>query len=171
MARVLTAFRDDGYELSGDRARLDLDLVRHWLCTDSYWAEGRTPELMRAVVDGSVPYGVYRVADGQQVAFARVVTDGAVFAYLSDVYVDRSCRGIGLGSWLVRVLRDDLAGRGLRRFVLITNDAHGVYAPLGFAPVDAERWMECDLRAVDVSAAPRTVGSAAGTVSSATGKD
>jgi GNAT superfamily N-acetyltransferase len=164
MARVLSAFRDDGYELSGDRSRLDLDLVHHWLSTDSYWARGRTPELMRAAVDGSLPYGVHRVADGQLVAFARIVTDGAVFAYLSDVYVERSCRGIGLGSWLVRVLRDDLAGQGLRRLALITNDAQGVYAPLGFEPVNAERWMECDLRTVPVS-------SGASTVSSATSKD
>jgi ribosomal protein S18 acetylase RimI-like enzyme len=150
---MANAFRADGFELSGDRSRLNLDLVHHWLSTDSYWAAGRSPELMRAAVDGSVPYGVYRVKDGRQVAFARVVTDGAVFAYLSDVYVDRSCRGIGLGSWLVRLLRDDLAGRGLRRFVLTTNDAQGVYAPLGFEPVNAERWLECDLRTVPVSSA------------------
>jgi hypothetical protein len=58
-----------------------------------------------------------------------------------------------LGSWLVRCLRDHLAGRGLTRLLLVTNDAHGVYAPLGFAPVDAGRWMECDLRAVPVSSA------------------
>jgi ribosomal protein S18 acetylase RimI-like enzyme len=150
MTRVLRATRDDGFELSDERARIDLDLVHRWLSTDSYWAQGRTPELMRAAFDGSVPYGVYAL-DGRLVAFARVVTDGAVFAYLSDVYVDRSFRGIGLGSWLVRMLRDDLAARGLRRFVLTTDDAQGVYAPLGFAAVNGERWMECDLRAVPVS--------------------
>jgi GNAT superfamily N-acetyltransferase len=152
MTRVLRATRDDGFELSDERARIDLDLVCHWLATDSYWAPGRTPELMRAAAAGSVPYGVY-APSGSLVAFARVVTDGAVFAYLSDVYVDRPSRGIGLGSWLVRVLRDDLAARGLRRFVLTTDDAHGVYAPLGFAPADPQRWMECDLRAVPVSSA------------------
>jgi GNAT superfamily N-acetyltransferase len=152
MARVMTATRDDGFELSDDRSRIDLDLVHLWLSTDSYWATDRTPELMRTAVDGSDPYGVY-APDGRQVAFARVVTDGAVFGYLSDVYVDRSCRGIGLGTWLVRVLRDELAARGLRRFVLTTNDAQGVYAPLGFESVNAERWMECDLRAVPVSSA------------------
>ncbi len=143
---MLTASRPDGFELSGDRSRLDLDLVHRWLSTDSYWAAGRTSQLVKAAVDGSEPYGVYG-PDGRQVAFARVVTDGAVFAYLCDVYVDRSCRGIGLGRWLVAELRDNVAGRGLTRFLLVTNDAHGVYAPLGFAPVDAGRWMECDLRA------------------------
>ncbi len=148
---MLRASRDDGYELCDDRARLDLDLVNHWLSTDSYWARGRSAELMRAAADGSQPYGIYRVADGRQVAFARVVSDGALFAYLCDVYVDRACRGIGLGSWLVGLVRDDLAARGLRRFLLTTHDAQGVYAPLGFEPVRAERWMECDLGAVPVS--------------------
>jgi GNAT superfamily N-acetyltransferase len=148
---VLHAFRDDGFELSDDRARVDPELVHRWISTDSYWAAGRSAELMRAATDGSVPYGVYRVSDGAQVAFARVVTDGAVFAYLCDVYVDRAHRGIGLGTWLVRCLRDDLAARGLRRLLLVTADAHGVYAPLGFEPVDGARWMECDLRAVPVS--------------------
>ncbi len=141
---MLTTSRADGFELSGDRSRLDLDLVHHWLSTDSYWAVGRTPELVKAAVDGSEPYGVYG-PDGRQVAFARLVTDGAIFAYLCDVYVDRSYRGIGLGSWLVAQLRDNVAGRGLTRFLLVTDDAQGVYAPLGFAPVDARRWMECDL--------------------------
>jgi len=145
---MLSVSRADGFELTDDRSRIDLDLVHHWLSTDSYWALGRTAELMRAAVDGSVPYGVHRLADGRQVAFARVVTDGAVFAYLADVYVDRACRGIGLGSWLVQALRDDLAARGLRRFLLVTDDAQGVYSPLGFEPVNAERWMECDLRTV-----------------------
>jgi predicted GNAT family acetyltransferase len=139
--------RDDGHELDGDRERLDVDLVHHWIATDTYWAPGRSRELMQAAIGGSTPFGVYRPDDGRQVAFARLVIDGAVFAYLSDVYVDRAVRGIGLGSWLVRCLRDELAARGLRRFVLATNDAHGVYARLGFVPVNDERWMEYDLHA------------------------
>lgn len=141
---VFSLTRDDGHELDGDPGRLDVDLVTHWIATDTYWAPGRTRELMAAAIAGSAPFGVYRPGDGRQVAFARLVTDGAVFAYLSDVYVDRAVRGIGLGSWLVGALRDELVARGLRRFVLTTNDAHGVYARLGFVPVHAERWMELD---------------------------
>jgi predicted GNAT family acetyltransferase len=102
---------------------------------------------MRQAIAGSEPIGVYREADGRQVAFARVVTDGVVFAYLCDVFVDPACRGRGLASWLVRALRDDLARRGLKRFLLATRDAQDVYAPLGFEPVITERWMELDLRA------------------------
>jgi GNAT superfamily N-acetyltransferase len=142
---VLNVRRDDGFLLSDDRDRLDLEQVHRWLSTDSYWAAGRTLAQMRAAIDGAEPVGVYR--HGRQVAFARVVTDGVVFAYLCDVYVDRSCRGLGLGTWLVRALRDDLAARGLTRFLLRTRDAHGVYAPLGFAAADSAIWMDCDLQA------------------------
>src|SRR4051812_50041445 len=92
--------RDDGHELAGDRERLDVALVHHWIATDTYGAPGRSRELMQAAIGGSTPFGVYRPDDGRQVAFARLVTDGAVFAYLSDVYVDPAVRGIGLGSWL-----------------------------------------------------------------------
>jgi len=143
---VLEQRRDDGYELSGDRARIDLPLIHKWLAGDSYWAAGRPLDKMRAAMEGSEPFGIY--LDGAQVAIARVVTDGAVFAYLCDVYVDRAHRGRGLGGWLVRELRDHYASRGLSRFLLVTRDAHAVYAREGFAEVEPGRWMECDLGSV-----------------------
>jgi predicted GNAT family acetyltransferase len=143
---MLTERRDDGFVLTADPERLDHELVHRWI-SDTYWAAGRSPDVMRRAIAGSEPVGVYRAADGQQVAFARVVTDGVVFAYLCDVFVDPACRGRGLGRWIVRTLRDDLAARGLKRFLLVTSTAQGVYAPLGFAPADGERWMECDLQA------------------------
>jgi GNAT superfamily N-acetyltransferase len=142
---MLTVTRDDGYLLSGDPDRLDVDRVHHWIATDTYWAPGRSRDLMLAALAGSQPFGVYRPGDGRQVAFARLVTDGAVFAYLADVYVDRAVRGLGLGTWLVGNLRDELRRRGLRRFILTTHDAQPVYARVGFVPVRADRWMECDL--------------------------
>jgi GNAT superfamily N-acetyltransferase len=134
----------DGLLLSTDPERIDHDLVHSWI-SGSYWATGRPADVMRRATAGSEPVGIYE--DGRQVAFARVVTDGAVFAYLCDVFVDPASRGRGLGTWLVRALRDDLARRGLRRFLLVTLDAHTLYAPLGFRPVDNGRWMECDLQA------------------------
>lgn len=118
--------------------------MHSWI-SGTYWATGRSADDMRRATAGSEPVGIYE--DGRQVAFARVVTDGVVFAYLCDVFVDPACRGRGLGSWLVRASRDDLARRGLKRLLLVTRDAHGVYAPLGFTPVDGARWMECDLQA------------------------
>lgn len=138
--------REDGYELTADPARIDLPLVHRWLSTDAYWAMGRSLEKTRASFAGSEVFGIYR--DAAQVALARVVTDGAIFAYLCDVYVEPAHRGRGLGGWLVRSLRDHYATRGLNRFLLATRDAHTVYAPHGFAEVEPGRWMECDLRAV-----------------------
>ena len=137
--------RDDGFLLSDDPSLLDPGLLHHWLSTDAYWAEGRTRHTMDRAMAGSENVGIFRESDHRQVAYARIVTDGAVFAYLCDVYVDRDLRGRGLGRWLVSVVRDDLAARGLKRFLLVTNTAQGVYAPLGFEHVDAERWMSYDL--------------------------
>jgi GNAT superfamily N-acetyltransferase len=130
-----------GYSLSLDPARIDLTRVHHWLSTDSYWAAGRTLETMRRALEGSVPAGAYD-AGGAQVAFARAITDRATFAYLADVYVDGAHRGRGLGTRLVGALRDHLAGLGVRRFLLVTRDAHHVYARLGFTDVEPGRWME-----------------------------
>jgi GNAT superfamily N-acetyltransferase len=144
---VATINREDGYELSTDPQRIDVDLVHRWLSTDAYWAMGRPHDVMARAVAGSVPFGVYRTGDGVQVAFARVVTDGATFGWLCDVYVDRSERGRGLGTWMVEIIRDELAAQGVRRMVLATMDAHTVYEKVGFSPVaKPDRWMEIDTR-------------------------
>lgn len=141
---MLNLTRDDGYQLCDDPGRLDVDRVHHWLAADAYWAIGRPRDVLLRAIEGSTVYGVYRPGDGVQVAFGRVVTDGATFAWLCDVYVDRAERGRGLARWLVGTARDELTGLGLRRILLATNDAHGVYGPLGFQPlVNPERWMEC----------------------------
>ncbi|WCN81922.1 GNAT family N-acetyltransferase [Micromonospora sp. LH3U1] len=139
--------RTDGHLLSTDPARLDLDLVHHWLSTDAYWALGRDWETTARAFAGSLPFGVYRPEDGSQVAVARAVTDGATFAWLCDVYVDRAARGRGLGGWLAGAVSDHLAELGVRRILLATNDAHQVYAGVGFTPLDVpERWMQLDRR-------------------------
>ncbi|WP_433128509.1 GNAT family N-acetyltransferase [Micromonospora sp. CA-240977] len=139
--------RTDGYLLSTDPARLDLALVHLWLSTDAYWALGRDRETTALAFAGSLPFGVYRPEDDRQVAVARVVTDGATFAWLCDVYVDRAERGRGLGGWLAGAIRDHLDDLGVRRILLATNDAHQVYARVGFTPLDVpERWMQLDRR-------------------------
>ncbi len=139
--------RPDGFEISSDPARLDLDRVHGWLSGDAYWALGRPRDVLERSVAGSLIYGVYRPGDGQQVAVARAVTDRATFAWLCDVYVAREARAAGLGTWLVGAVRDHLRSLGVYRILLATHDAHGVYAKLGFAPLDSPgRWMELDLR-------------------------
>lgn len=131
-----------GYEVSADPARIDAGRVHEWLSQDSYWAVGRPREKQDAAIAGSLNFGAYDTASGEQVAYARVVTDKATFAWLCDVYVSRAARGKGLGTALVAAIRDHLAPYGLRRILLATADAHGVYEKIGFEPLpDPEKWM------------------------------
>ncbi|MGW1805945.1 GNAT family N-acetyltransferase [Streptomyces sp. NPDC002078] len=132
----------DGYEFSADTARVDVDRVHGWLSTDAYWAMGRPREKHERAMAGSLNFGVYERASGAQVAYARVVTDQALFAWLADVYVDPSVRGKGVGTAFVGRIRDHLKPYGLRRILLTTHDAHGVYEKLGFRPLDRpDTWM------------------------------
>jgi GNAT superfamily N-acetyltransferase len=132
----------EGYEISTDPDRIDAGRVHHWLSTDAYWAIGRPREKQDRAIAGSLNFGVYAVDSGDQVAYARVITDLASFAWLCDVYVDRSVRGEGLGTALVGAVREHLRPHGLRRILLATHDAHGVYEKLGFAPLaEPDHWM------------------------------
>ncbi|WP_306337420.1 GNAT family N-acetyltransferase [Streptomyces sp. KL118A] len=137
-----TATLPDGYEISADPARIDAARVHHWLSTDAYWALGRTREKQDAAIAGSINFGVYQEASGEQVAYARVVTDRATFAWLCDVYVSPDARGKGLGVALVGAVCAHLEPYGVRRTLLATGDAHGVYEKVGFTALAApENWM------------------------------
>jgi GNAT superfamily N-acetyltransferase len=132
----------DGYEISTDPARIDAALVHRWLSTDAYWALGRTRETQDRALAGSLNFGVYDMASGAQVAYARVVTDRATFAWLCDVYVAPEARGKGIGTALATAVREHLRPYGLRRVLLATHDAHGVYAKAGFTPLpEPDQWM------------------------------
>ncbi|MER6714166.1 GNAT family N-acetyltransferase [Streptomyces sp. NPDC006386] len=132
----------EGYEISTDPARVDAERVHGWLSTDAYWALGRPRETQDRAIEGSLNFGVYDRASGEQVAYARVITDRATFAWLCDVYVDPSVRGKGVGTALVAAVREELRGYGVRRVLLATLDAHGVYAKHGFAALERpEDWM------------------------------
>ncbi|MFF6917439.1 GNAT family N-acetyltransferase [Streptomyces sp. NPDC012466] len=132
----------EGYEISTDPARIDAGRVHHWLSTDAYWALGRSREKQDRAIENSLNFGVYDRVSDEQVAYARVVTDRATFAWLCDVYVDPSVRGKGVGSALVGAVRDETRSYGVRRVLLATHDAHGVYEKLGFAALERpERWM------------------------------
>lgn len=130
-----------GYGIDTDPARIDLALVHRWLSTDAYWALGRSRETVERAAAASLNFGVYD-ADARQCGYARVVTDLATFAWLCDVYVDRAHRGRGLGVALATAVRDHLAEYGLKRVLLATGDAHGVYAKAGFRALsDPQKWM------------------------------
>lgn len=127
---------------SPDLDRVDRALVHRWLSERSYWARGRTRAVQDAAMEASRNYGLYRVDEGAQVAYARVVTDGATFAWLCDVFVDESVRGQGAAKELVARVVEDLDAAGLPRIVLGTADAQGLYARFGFAlPEDPRRFM------------------------------
>ncbi|MCH1882552.1 GNAT family N-acetyltransferase [Agrococcus sp. ARC_14] len=121
----------DGFVVDTDPDRLDLERVHAWLSTDAYWAMGRPMDVLRRAVAASVNFGVY-AADGAQVGYARLVTDGATFGWLCDVYVDRDARGLGVGSALAQTIVDAVAPLRMKRLLLTTADAHGIYAACGF---------------------------------------
>jgi GNAT superfamily N-acetyltransferase len=119
----------DGYEISTDPTRLDIDAMHAYL-TRSYWSPGIPRAIVERAARGSLCFGVYQ--DGRQVGLARVVTDHATFAYLCDVYVLEEHRGKGLSKWLMREVMAHPALAGARRAMLGTRDAHGLYARHGF---------------------------------------
>jgi len=118
------------YEIDTDRARLDMRVIHGFLAV-SHWARGIPMAVLQRALRRSLPFGLYK--DGRQVGFARVVTDHATVAYLADVFVLEAERGKGLGRWLVESILDHPGLQGLRRWLLGTRDAHGLYCKLGFA--------------------------------------
>lgn len=125
--------------ISTDPARLDFERVYGWLRA-SYWQPGVRREVVARAFANSLFAGAYDER-GVQHGVARVVTDQATFAWLCDVFVDEPARGRGAARAMVRALMSDPRTQTVRNWVLATRDAHGVYAPLGFAPADPARWM------------------------------
>jgi ribosomal protein S18 acetylase RimI-like enzyme len=128
----------DGFTLSTDPGRLDLGAIHAFLST-SYWAEGIPRELLERAVRNSLCFGLYaeEPAGERQIGFARVITDMATYAYLCDVYVLPEWRGRGLGTWLMECVMEHPDLQGLRRFSLVTRDAHELYRPFGFTEIAA----------------------------------
>ena len=131
----------DGLRLSTLTEEMDVDAVHAYLSGESYWARGSPREVVARAVQHSLCIGIF---DGAaQVAFARAVTDRATYAYLADVYVLQAYRGRGLGKWMMETLVAHPDLQGLRRWSLMTKDAHGLYAQFGFTPLShPDRSME-----------------------------
>lgn len=129
------------FSISTDRARLQIDEIHRFLTEESYWAKTRARQQLETAIENSLPFGLYRGT--QQIGFARVVCDFAVFAYVGDVYVLSEFRGQGLGQWLMETIVAHPDLQHLRRWVLATQDAHTLYEKSGFAALKyPERWME-----------------------------
>lgn len=129
------------YLISTDKARLDVALIHEYLSQVSYWAQGRPRHTVEQSIAASMCFGVYE--DSQQVGFARVVTDGATFAWLCDVFVVESKQGQGLGMWLIESVVAHPQLRDLKLFLLATHDAHELYRRYGGFEVleQPEKWM------------------------------
>jgi GNAT superfamily N-acetyltransferase len=122
-------------EISCERERIDLDVVHKYLCDQSYWANGIPREIVARSIEHSLPFGAF---DGEaMVGFARVITDRATYGYIADVFVLPSHRGRAVGKQLMSAIVAHPELQTLRRWGLVTRDAHGLYAQFGFVPLDA----------------------------------
>ncbi len=128
-------------EISTDRSRLDVGLIHRFLSKESYWAKERTEEQTKTAIENSICFGAY--SNARQIGFARVVSDKATFAYVGDVFIIEEFRGRGISKLLVDEIIAHPELQGLRRWILATRDAHGVYEKFEFGPLrHPERWME-----------------------------
>ena len=121
------------YVISTDAARLDLIRVHDYLTNEAYWAQGIAYSVFEKSTENALCFGVYHIK--QQIGFARVISDYATFAYLADVFISEEYRGRDLGKWLVKCILGYPELQGLRRWMLLTSDAHGLYERYGFTPV------------------------------------
>jgi GNAT superfamily N-acetyltransferase len=122
----------DGYVVSTNKTRLNAAAIHAYLTP--YWSPGISKAIVEKAIAGSLCFGLFS-EQGDQVGFARAITDGATFAYLADVYVLEEHRGKGLGKWIVETILAHPSLQGLRRILLATRDAHELYAPFGFKPL------------------------------------
>ncbi len=130
-----------GYEISTDLDRLDVDLVFRFLSEESYWSPGIPRAVVERSINNSMCFGVYH--GEAQVGFARIVTDKATFALVADVFILEPHRGKGLSKWLMHEVMEHPDLQGLRRLLLLTSDAHSLYAKFGFTEIgNAWRFME-----------------------------
>jgi len=128
----------DDFLISTDKSKLQIDVIHDYLCNRSYWAKGIPVEIVQRSIAHSITFGVYHQQEDTltQIGFCRVTSDLATFAYLADVFVLEEYRGNGLSKFLVESVLKHPDLQGLRRWVLATWDAHGLYAQFGFEPLD-----------------------------------
>ena len=129
------------FVIDTDKSKLQFDVIQRFLSEDSYWAQARTPEQTRTAIENSICFGLYY--NDSQIGFARVISDQATFAYIGDVFVLEEFRGRGLSKWLMDVIVSHPDLQNLRRWVLATRDAHGLYEQFDFSSLRfPDRWME-----------------------------
>ena len=139
MPQIIESHRES-FTISTDPARLNIDAIADML-TRAYWAKGRTREVIARYLQYSLTFGVFE--GNRQIGLARVVSDYTTFAWLCDVFIHEDFRGLGVGKWLLETVHSHPDLQGLRRWMLATRDAHGLYEQYGWTPLSSpERWME-----------------------------
>jgi GNAT superfamily N-acetyltransferase len=118
------------YKITTDISKLDVNLIHQFLCEESYWAKGIPKKIVEKSIANSLCFGLFY--KDAQVGFARLVTDKATFAYLADVFIINEHRGNGLGKWLMKTIHEHPELQNLRRWILTTKDAHGLYEQFGW---------------------------------------
>lgn len=126
--------KKEDFSISTDKTKLNIGIIYNYLCKESYWAKNIPMKTVKKSIKGSCCFGVYHKSE--QVGFARVVTDHATFGYIADVFILDEYRGKGLSKWLMETIMNHPELQGLRRWMLATRDAHGLYAQFGFLPLD-----------------------------------
>ena len=138
---IVNEWRKEGFVITTERSRLNIEFIHDFLSTQAYWALGRRFDVVQRAIENSLNFGVF---DGhQQIGFARVVTDFATFAWIADVFIIEQYRGHGLGVWLIEVITSHPQLQEFRRWILATRDAHDLYRRFGFNDLaNPERYME-----------------------------
>lgn len=136
----LNIYRDE-YCISTDKTKLDIDSIHEFLSTKAYWSLNIPKDRVQTSIQNSLCFGIYK--NDQQIGFARVITDFSTIAYLGDVYILEAYRGMGLSKWLMNTIMSYPNLQGLRRWILLTGDAHGLYRQFGWTDIaDPSKWME-----------------------------
>ena len=133
--KIYNASKDD-YLISTDPSLLDVDVIYNYLSGESYWAKNVPRDVVEKSIANSLCFGLYH--HNRQIGFARLITDKATFAYLADVFIISEYRGKGLSKWLIQVIHAHPELQGLRRWVLGTRDAHGLYEQFGWTIFDED---------------------------------
>lgn len=137
--------RPENYTISDDKSKLQLQVIHSYLSLESYWAKNISMDQVKMRIENSFCVGVY--FKNEQIGFARVITDYTSFAYLADVFILETHRGLGLSNQIMEYILARNEFQNIRRFVLATRDAHGLYEKFGFKPIaNPERWMEIPLK-------------------------
>jgi N-acetylglutamate synthase-like GNAT family acetyltransferase len=137
----MSSWEKDGFTLSTEKHYLDTNVIHHFLSVDSYWAKGISMEkVMKSIEKSSICFGMYEgnpaTGEAKQIGFVRAVTDFVRFAWIMDVFVLPEYRGIGLSKWMMETMINHSELKEVRKMMLCTYDAHGLYEQYGFQAID-----------------------------------